>query len=66
VDAMKGDATLFARGDWVDLSWELLEPVVQGWGKGDPRKFPNYEAGTWGPAEADTLLEREGRAWRRP
>ena len=66
LDAMKGDATLFARGDWVDLSWELLEPVVQAWGKGDPRKFPNYEAGTWGPAEADTLLEREGRDWRRP
>jgi glucose-6-phosphate 1-dehydrogenase len=66
LDAMKGDATLFARGDWVDLSWELLEPVVQAWGNGDPRKFPNYEAGTWGPAEADTLLEREGRAWRRP
>ena len=66
LDAMKGDATLFARGDWVDLSWELLEPVVQAWAKGDPRKFPNYEAGTWGPAEADTLLEREGRDWRRP
>ncbi len=66
LDAMKGDATLFARGDWVDLSWELLEPVVQAWGKGDPRKFPNYEAGTWGSAEADTLLEREGRDWRRP
>jgi glucose-6-phosphate 1-dehydrogenase len=66
LDAMKGDATLFARGDWVDLSWELLEPVVQAWAKGDPRKFPNYEAGTWGPAEADTLLEREGRTWRRP
>ena len=66
LDAMKGDATLFARGDWVDLSWELLEPVLQAWGKGDQRKFPNYEAGTWGPAEADTLLEREGRTWRRP
>ena len=66
LDAMKGDATLFARGDWVDLSWELLEPVVQAWGTGDPRKFPNYEAGTWGSAEADTLLEREGRDWRRP
>ena len=50
----------------VDLSWELLEPVVQAWGNGDPRKFPNYEAGAWGPAEADVLLEREGRAWRRP
>ena len=66
VDAMKGDTTLFARGDWVDLSWELLEPVLQAWSKGDPRKFPNHEAGTGGPAEADTMIEREGRAWRRP
>ena len=66
LDAMKGDATLYARGDWVDLAWELLEPVLQAWAAGDPRKFPNYEAGTWGPAEADTLIEREGRAWRRP
>jgi glucose-6-phosphate 1-dehydrogenase len=66
LDAMKGDATLYARGDWVDLAWELLEPVLQAWGRGDPRKFPNYEAGTWGPAEADTLIEREGRAWHKP
>ncbi|HKZ05540.1 MAG TPA: glucose-6-phosphate dehydrogenase [Methylomirabilota bacterium] len=66
VDAMKGDPTLFARGDWVDLAWELLDPVLQAWGAGDPRKFPNYEAGTWGPAEADTLIERDGREWRRP
>jgi glucose-6-phosphate 1-dehydrogenase len=66
LDAMKGDPTLYARGDWVDMAWELLEPVLQAWGNGDPRKFPNYEAGTWGPAEADTLIERDGRAWRKP
>jgi glucose-6-phosphate 1-dehydrogenase len=66
VDAMKGDPTLFARGDWVDMAWELLDPVLQAWSAGDPRKFPNYEAGTWGPAEADTLIERDGREWRRP
>jgi len=66
LDAMKGDATLYARGDWVDMAWELLEPVQHAWGGGDPRKFPNYESGTWGPAEADTLIERDGRAWHRP
>ncbi len=66
LDAMKGDATLFARGDWVELSWELLEPVVQAWGKGDPRKFPNYEAGTWGPAEADTLARARGPGLETP
>jgi glucose-6-phosphate 1-dehydrogenase len=66
LDAMKGDATLYARGDWVTMAWELLQPVLDTWAGGDPRKFPNYEAGTWGPAEADTLIERSGRRWRRP
>ncbi len=49
LDAMKGDATLYARGDWVDLAWELLGPVLERWAVSDV-KFPNYEAGTWGPA----------------
>jgi len=66
LDAMKGDATLYARGDWVMMAWELLQPVLDTWRAGDPRKFPNYEAGTWGPSEADTLIERSGRRWRRP
>jgi glucose-6-phosphate 1-dehydrogenase len=66
LDAMKGDATLYARGDWVDMAWELLGPVLDAWTAGDPGKFPNYEAGTWGPAEADALLERDGRRWRHP
>ena len=58
--------TLYARGDWVMMAWELLQPVLDAWTSGDPRKFPNYEAGTWGPSEADTLIERSGRRWRRP
>ena len=66
LDAMKGDATLYARGEWVDIAWELLEPVLKAWASGDPRTFPNYEAGTWGPPEADTLLERDGRSWHSP
>ena len=66
LDAMKGDATLYARGDWVTMAWELLQPVLDTWAGGDPHKFPNYEAGTWGPAEANTLIERSGRRWRRP
>ena len=66
LDAMKGDATLYARGEWVDLAWELLTPVLDTWAVGDPQMFPNYEAGGWGPAEADSLIERAGRSWRRP
>jgi glucose-6-phosphate 1-dehydrogenase len=64
LDAMKGDATLYARGEWVDLAWELLQPVLDHWASaGD--KLPAYEAGTWGPSEADALMERAGRTWRR-
>jgi glucose-6-phosphate 1-dehydrogenase len=66
LDAMKGDGTLYARGDWVDMAWELLGPVLDAWTVGDPTKFPNYEAGSWGPAAANTLVERGGRRWRRP
>jgi len=61
---MLGDATLFTRADEVDQQWALVDAVVAGW-KGDRKRFPNYEAGTWGPAAADELLEREGRTWRR-
>jgi glucose-6-phosphate 1-dehydrogenase len=63
LDAMKGDATLYARGDWVDLAWELLSPVLDRWATGDA-KLGAYEAGSWGPPEADTLIERAGRRWR--
>ncbi len=63
LDAMKGDATLYARGDWVDLAWELLSPVLGRWTTADA-KLGSYEAGTWGPPEADTLIERAGRRWR--
>jgi glucose-6-phosphate 1-dehydrogenase len=65
LDAVNGDATLYARGDWVEHAWAVLEPVLQAWSSGPPPKFPNYEAGTWGPAEADTFIERAGRKWRK-
>jgi glucose-6-phosphate 1-dehydrogenase len=63
LDAMKGDPTLYARGDWVDMAWELLGPVLSAWTAGDPSKLPHYEAGTWGPAEADALIDPA--RWRR-
>jgi glucose-6-phosphate 1-dehydrogenase len=65
LDAINGDATLYARGDWVEHAWGVLEPVLRTWADGDPPKFPNYEAGTWGPPEAETFIEREGRKWRK-
>ena len=65
LDAMLGDSTLFTRSDEVEASWSLITPIHQGWESAEPTAFPNYDAGTWGPKEADKLLEREWRHWRR-
>jgi len=65
LDALHGDLTLFNRRDAVDLSWQILEPVLERWhATPASASFPNYVAGSWGPALADRLLEREGRAWK--
>ena len=66
LDAMLGDSTLFIRKDEVETAWGIAGAIKDGWDDDGPPDFPNYEAGTWGPSLADALLEREGRAWRRP
>ena len=63
-DCMAGDSTLFARGDEVLASWRLVTPILQRWQETSANDFPNYQAGTWGPQEADLMLAREGRTWR--
>jgi glucose-6-phosphate 1-dehydrogenase len=62
-DCMIGDATLFQRADMVEAGWSVVEPVLDLWAAVPPRAFPNYAAGTWGPREADELLERDGHRW---
>jgi glucose-6-phosphate 1-dehydrogenase len=64
-DCMIGDATLFQRTDMVEAGWGVVEPVIDVWKALPPRSFPNYGSGTWGPREADELIERDGRQWRR-
>jgi len=64
-DCMAGDATLFQRADMVEAGWKVIQPVLDVWHALPPRGFPNYSAGSWGPAEAEELLERDGRSWRR-
>ncbi len=64
LDAINGDATLYARGDWVEQAWEIIDPVLRVWGETPAQDFPNYEAGSWGPAEADRFIARDGEAWR--
>lgn len=63
-DCMAGDRTLFARDDEVMASWKFLTPVLEHWKTSPPPQFPNYASGTWGPHEADLLLQRSGHKWR--
>jgi glucose-6-phosphate 1-dehydrogenase len=63
-DCMIGDATLFQRADMVEAGWKVIQPVLDVWKALPAKGFPNYAAGSWGPAEADELLARDGRAWR--
>ena len=63
-DCMIGDATLFQRADMVEAGWGVIEPLLDVWKALPPRTFPNYAAGSWGPKEADDLLEEDGREWR--
>jgi glucose-6-phosphate 1-dehydrogenase len=65
LDAMLGDATLFAHRDGVEATWALMTPILQGWAKEQPKDFPNYAAGTWGPAASDAMLKSDGRKWRK-
>ncbi len=66
LDCMLGDATLFIRGDEAEAAWGALMPVLTRWETTQPEEaFPNYEAGSWGPAAADKLLEKPWRKWRR-
>lgn len=66
LDAMAGDATLFARDDEVEQAWRFVDDIEHAWHKtADPPKMAEYAAGSWGPKEADDLLKRDGRRWRR-
>jgi glucose-6-phosphate 1-dehydrogenase len=62
LDALAGDASLFTRADEVETAWGLIDPVLQVW-ESQKRSVAVYESGSWGPAEADELLARDGRSW---
>ena len=63
LDCMLGDPMLFTRDDFVDLAWELINPVLDRWKQDGRKGLSFYEAGTWGPPEADAFIERDGRHW---
>jgi glucose-6-phosphate 1-dehydrogenase len=64
-DCMAGDPTLFQRSDMVEAGWNVIQPIIDVWHALPARGFPNYAAGSWGPPEAEELLERDGRSWHR-
>ena len=64
LDAMKGDATLFARTDAVHAAWKFVQPILDY--KANGGRIHEYEAGTWGPVAADKLIAKHGKVWRKP
>jgi len=65
-DCMTGDTALFHRADMVEAAWSIATPVLDVWQSLPARDFPNYASGTWGPAAADAIMERDGRRWFHP
>jgi glucose-6-phosphate 1-dehydrogenase len=63
-DCLCGDATLFQRADTVELGWQAIQPLLDAWAGDKACPLSPYPAGSWGPPEADALLERDGRAWK--
>ena len=63
IDCLKGDLTLFARQDGVEAMWSVVDPIISRWEATGAKSFPSYSAGTWGPGEANELLEKDGRTW---
>lgn len=63
-DVMQGDQTLFARADWIDEAWRIVDPVIEQWHESPPDDLPNYAAGTWGPSASEALIRSDGRDWR--
>lgn len=65
LDCMQGDATLYARGDSTEAAWEFIDPILKAWEE-DQVPIYGYPAGTWGPENADNLIEGDKMTWRYP
>ena len=64
LDVMAGDATLFMRRDAVESAWKFVMPILDHWERQRVRDLPEYQCGTWGPAEGDRMINADGRQWR--
>jgi glucose-6-phosphate 1-dehydrogenase len=65
LDCMLGEAALFTRDDEVEAAWTYINRILEGWANTPVKRLPAYEAGTWGPVEANRFVEADGRRWRR-
>ncbi len=63
LDVMEGDSTLFMRADQVEAAWKALMPIINSWDVSPSVNFPNYEAGTQGPEDAESLIAKDGNSW---
>lgn len=63
LDVIKGDASLFTRSDAIELSWELIDPILAGWESKHAPPLSFYESGSWGPSEANHLIAHDGYQW---
>ncbi len=63
-DCMIGDATLYARADGIEAAWVACQPILDYWEQSQD-EIPRYEAGSWGPRQAETWIEDDGRFWRK-
>ncbi len=66
LDCMQGDATLYARGDSTEAAWEFIDPILKAWEADQNIPVYGYPAGTWGPENADNLIEGKNMNWRYP
>jgi glucose-6-phosphate 1-dehydrogenase len=64
LEALDGDASLFTRSDSIEASWQLVDPILQGWENQNTPPLVLYPVGSWGPGEADQLVARIGHQWR--
>jgi glucose-6-phosphate 1-dehydrogenase len=65
LDCLIGDPSLFARTDFVEASWQYIQPILQHWENTSAKDFPNYASGSWGPQASDKLIASTGHAWRK-
>jgi glucose-6-phosphate 1-dehydrogenase len=63
LDALQGDASLFARADEIELAWRQVDPIAAAWARGPQNSLHLYDRGSWGPSASDDFLISDGRSW---